>query len=126
MNLLLVGLGGFLGAISRYALSGFAQRFSTSGFPLGTLVVNTLGCLVIGFVGWLVVDRPAVSDNARLFISVGFLGSLTTFSAFSYETLALIKDELWLSAGANIALNVTLGLLAVVGGWASAKSLLGN
>ena len=65
-------------------------------------------------------------DNARLFISVGFLGSLTTFSAFSYETLALIKDELWLSACANIALNVTLGLFAVVGGWASAKSLLGS
>ena len=126
MNLLLVGLGGFLGAISRYALSGLAQKVSSNGFPLGTLTVNTLGCLAIGFVGWLVVDRPSMSDNARLFVSVGFLGSLTTFSAFSYETIALIKDELWLSACTNIALNVVLGLLAVVGGWASAKSLLGS
>ena len=126
MNLLLVGLGGFLGAISRYALSGLAQRLSASGFPLGTLTVNALGCLAMGFVGWLVVDRPSMSDNTRLLISVGFLGSLTTFSAFSFETIALIKDDQWLSACANIALNVALGLLAVVGGWASAKSLLGS
>ena len=130
MNVLLVGLGGFIGAITRYALSGLAQRivqrWTSSGFPLGTLVVNTLGCLVIGFVAWLVVDRQAMSDHARLLVSVGFLGSLTTFSAFSYESFALIKDGTWWLAISSIVANVVLGLLAVLGGWQGAKSLLGN
>ncbi len=126
MNVLLVGLGGFIGAITRYALSGLAQRWTSSGFPLGTLLVNTLGCLVIGFIAWLVVDRHAMSDQTRLLVSVGFLGSLTTFSAFSYESFALIKDGMWWLAISSIVANVLLGLLAVLGGWQGAKSLLGN
>jgi CrcB protein len=125
VNYLAIGLGGFVGAIARYGLSGFAHRMSSSGFPLGTLVVNALGCLLIGALAWCIEDRQMFSDNVRLLLRVGFLGSFTTFSTFGFETIELLKNDQWAAAITSIAANVVFGLLAVVGGWAGAKALLG-
>ena len=112
MDFLIVGLGGFFGAISRYTIYLFEGRFNYI-FPFGTLVINTLGCLVTGvFMGWAVKANPQL----RQFIilgSIGFLGSFTTYSTFSAETIQLIRANQMLYAFSNVALNLVLGLVAV-------------
>jgi CrcB protein len=106
-RLLLVAIGGALGSVARYALSGAVQR---SFFPTGTLAVNIIGCLVIGFVGGLAARPSGLSSNARLFLATGLCGGFTTFSAFGFETLQLIGDgEMW-QAGLNIGLQLVGGL----------------
>ena len=125
MKYLAIGVGGFLGALARYGLSGLAHRLYDGAFPLGTLVVNVLGCLVMGALAWLIEDRQLFGPDARLFLRVGFLGSLTTFSTFGHETFELLKDGEWLPALANVAANVLLGVASVIGGWMGAKALFG-
>ncbi len=112
-RLLAIGIGGFLGAIGRYGLSGVAQRCFRTPFPVGTWCVNTLGCLVMGMLMALVEERPLLGPGWRSFLLIGLLGSFTTFSTFGYETLVMIRDGRFLSAMANTAANVVLGLAAV-------------
>jgi len=88
---LLVMLGGALGSLLRYALGAWVQGFLGPGFPWSTLLVNALGSLLIGAVVRLSLEG-ALSGEARLFLAVGVLGGFTTFSSFSYETLALVQD----------------------------------
>ena len=89
----MVGLGGFVGAACRYLLSTWVQKSSGwISFPIGTLVVNVLGCLFIGFLGGLVISRELFSPTMRLFLLTGLLGGFTTFSTFSFETLMLLRD----------------------------------
>ncbi len=117
-RLLLVGLGGFLGAISRYLLGGWVHKWlQNPWFPCGTLVVNVLGCFVIGLLGGLADHRGLLSSEARMFLLVGLLGGFTTFSSFGYESLALFRDaETW--AGLlNIAFHIILGVGAVFVGY---------
>jgi CrcB protein len=122
VQLLVVGLGGFIGAVFRYWLSGVAERWVGDTLPLGTLLVNVLGCLALGAVMCLVEYRQWFGPNARVFLTIGILGGLTTFSAFGYETFALARDgQLW-AALANVAANVVLGTAAVTLGWLAAKS----
>ncbi len=117
-TLLAIGLGGFLGAAGRYLLAGGIHRLlKTSWYPVGTLGVNVLGCLLIGFLSGLVENRELFTPPARLFLLVGLLGGFTTFSTFSYETFGLLREGQFLAAGANIFLQVTLGLAAVFGGY---------
>ena len=114
---LYVGTGGFLGAIFRFALSGAVHRLvPMSTFPWGTLAVNTLGCLLIGFLAGLAESRQVIGPELRLFLLIGLLGGFTTFSTFSFETMALIRSATHLQAMMNIALQVTLCLVAVWGG----------
>ncbi|MBI3271572.1 MAG: fluoride efflux transporter CrcB [Planctomycetes bacterium] len=113
LKALLVGLGGFLGAIARYELSGLVHRYLSASFPYGTLVVNVLGCLAIGGVLHLVEDRSLLGPNTRLFLTIGILGGFTTFSSFGYETMELLRDGESALALANVAGNVVLGLGAV-------------
>jgi len=88
MNPLLVGLGGALGSIARYLASGWAQAAAKNGlFPYGTLAVNLLGCLVIGFLAQLSESRGVFIPEARALVFVGILGGFTTFSTFGNETL---------------------------------------
>jgi CrcB protein len=113
-DVLLVGLGGFLGSVSRYAVSGVVLRQSAAGrFPLGTLVVNVLGCLVMGVLAGLAERWHLFGAPARLFLMTGLLGGFTTFSAFAYETYFLGREQAWLSAAANVLLSVALGLAAL-------------
>ena len=112
-QLFVVGLGGALGAMARYGLSGWVQR-QAGTFPLGTMVVNVVGCLILGAMMTLVEDRPALSPNTRLFVGIGLLGSFTTFSTFGFETFELLRErEHWLAL-ASVAGNLGIGLAAVV------------
>jgi len=108
MNILLIGLGGFLGAISRYLLNEIVIKYMPISFPTGILIVNILGCLVIG----LVLGNSMISkDHLYYFFAVGFLGSFTTMSAFSYQVIELFNTNI-LIACSYIILTLTLTILA--------------
>ena len=121
-----VALAGAFGALSRWSLSTVAARLLGTSFPFGTLVVNLLGCLLLGFIMHIALNTDIIPPSIRLAVSVGFLGALTTFSTFSYETIRLIQDGSWSLAVANIAFNLLLGLGAVLIGLALARLVLGG
>jgi fluoride exporter len=124
VRLLLVATGGALGAICRYLVGIAAVMAFGVRFPAGTLIVNAAGCLGAGVVIAMVSGaEPALSANQRLLIMTGFLGGLTTFSAFSAETMYLAQQEQWGRAALNIGANVALSLAAVWAGWMLARSL---
>ena len=113
-RMLIIGAGGFLGAIFRYYVSGWAQTLSHSfHFPYGTLTVNILGSFLLGFLMRYTFIHNTFSPEARLLIFIGFLGAFTTFSTFSTETLNLFIDGAPNLALMNITANVLLGLAAV-------------
>jgi CrcB protein len=113
-QLFIIGLGGFLGATGRYLVSGFAQSMSNSiEFPYGTLAVNVLGCFLIGLFAQLADTRGVFGPELRLFMFIGILGALTTFSTFSLETFSLLADGQSVLAGLNVGINLGLCLLAV-------------
>ncbi len=123
MNYLFVGIGGFTGALARYALGlWIGQRWGRS-FPLGTFIINVSGSFLIGFLMPLLTERLIVNPHWRLFLVVGFLGAYTTFSTFEYETGALLKDGEWLYAGMNLILSVTLGFVGLKAGEVLANSI---
>ena len=114
LAIVLVGVGGFLGSVLRYMLGGWVHRvLDNPWFPYGTLSVNLIGCLVIGFLGGLTENRQVFTPEARLFLFLGVLGGFTTFSSFAYETSAFINDGQILGASLNVGLQVMLGLAAV-------------
>ncbi len=118
LNVLAVAAGGALGAAARYGLSGLARRWSESGLPLGTLLVNLLGCLLIGLlVPWLLEGRLLVRPEVRAFVLIGLLGGLTTFSTFGYEVFAMINEGQWGRAGWTVLLNNGLGIALVLVGY---------
>jgi len=113
-NIFLVGFGGFIGSVLRYLASGYVQQSTKSiDFPYGTLVVNVVGCFIIGFLAQLAEDRGVFTSESRIFVFTGFLGGFTTFSSFGNETLNLARDSQMLNAFANVGANVILGLFAV-------------
>ncbi|MGI6092136.1 MAG: fluoride efflux transporter CrcB [Veillonellaceae bacterium] len=122
-KILLVALGGGIGAVTRYLASDWADQRFGSEFPYGTLIVNLAGCFVIGLFMQLVTDRIIVNPYWRLLITVGFLGGLTTFSSFSYETITLINEGALLYAAYNILISVAAGLLATWLGIAIARAV---
>ena len=108
MNILLIGTGGFLGAISRYFLNEIVIKYIPTNFPTGILIVNILGCLFVG----LVLGNSMISkDQLYYFFAVGFLGSFTTMSAFSYQAIELFNTNI-LIACSYIILTLTLTILA--------------
>ncbi len=111
--LLFVGLGGFLGAISRYEITLACNKYINSIIPIGTLLVNILGGLLIGFVMQLGEDTNYIPSDVKVFLTTGFMGGLTTFSTFSYESVVLFNQEKYSSAIINILSNGTLSILAV-------------
>ena len=114
VKILLAGVGGFVGSILRYSVSGFVQDLSRSiNFPYGTLAVNFLGCLAIGFLSQLAESRGYFTAETRTLIFIGVLGGFTTFSAFSNETINLWREGENLLASVNIAAHLVLCLGAV-------------
>ena len=110
-KILWVGLGGFLGSIGRYVLSGYVQHLMRgTGFPYGTLAVNVIGCFFIGFLAYWVDARGFLSPETRLFVFVGLLGGFTTFSTFGNETMNLWQAGDSAAAVANVAAHVAVGL----------------
>ena len=108
------------------ALSGLALRLWGGRFPWGTLVVNVLGCLAIGFVMHVGLATAALPRNLRFAVTIGFLGALTTFSTFGYETMRYCEAGAWWPAAANIVANVVLTLGAVWLGMVVARTLIGG
>ena len=113
LQYLMVGIGGFLGAGSRFFISTWIQGVSKCFFPFGTLAVNILGCLLIGFSLGLINNTYFLGLAAKNLLCSGFLGAFTTFSAFGYETFILIRDKKITQALANIFIQVVVGILAV-------------
>lgn len=128
LNYLLVALGGALGSIARFAVSGLVVSRFGDAFPLGTLAVNITGSFVIGFVASLPLAEKSwiASPSGRLFFMTGICGGYTTFSAFSLQTMLLARNEQWLYAGANAVLSLTLCLFAVWLGHLLAMPLNGS
>jgi CrcB protein len=112
IHILYIGVGGFLGSVSRYLLSKFLNNVIPS-FPLGTLAVNISGSFLIGFVIYSTVFGRNVPSNLRDLITIGFIGAFTTMSTFSYETFRLMELNELLYMTLNIILNLTLSLAAV-------------
>lgn len=114
VKVILVGIGGFAGSILRYLVSGYVQQLAKdSGFPLGTVVVNLAGCLVIGFLAQLAEEYGYLTPEARLLLFIGFLGGFTTFSTFANETMNLLRSGEILAALVNVNVHVGFGLAAV-------------
>ncbi len=124
-KLLMIAGGGAVGAVSRYYLAGWTQRLAGGTFPLGTLTVNVLGCLLIGILGAFFGGPHLVRQEYRLLMMIGLLGGFTTFSTFGLETVALINEGQLAQAGLNVLLSNALGLLAVLLGYRATQWMLG-
>lgn len=114
LKVIYVGLGGFIGASLRYLISMGASKTFNLDIPMGTLIVNILGGLLIGFIMELSLSTDIISPDLRLFLTTGILGGLTTFSTFSYETINLLNSGAYIWGIINIVLNVLLSLIGVV------------
>ena len=123
-NILIVGLGGFIGSAMRYLLNtGIYRLFDYPTFPIGILIVNVLGCLSIGFLSGLAESRELFTSELRLFIFIGFLGGFTTFSSFGYDTFGLVRDSQLGMAFLNVILHMIIGLGAVWVGFSCSRLL---
>ena len=122
-NGIIVGVGGFVGAIVRYAIAVWIGQAWGRNFPLGTFVINVSGSFLIGLLMTLFTERYTFDPAWRLLFVVGFLGAYTTFSTFEYETGRLIKDSEWFFAAMNVVLSVTVGFIALKFGEVLAKNI---
>lgn len=114
-SILLVGMGSFIGGAARFLVQLWAQGRWGLAFPWGTLSVNITGCFLIGLI-FAYSLKGQVSQDWRLFLVTGICGGYTTFSAFSMETITLLRTGEWLSAGGYISASVILGLLSTFAG----------
>jgi len=119
-----IAVGGSLGAMSRYWVSMTTYQWLGQNFPHGTLAVNLLGSVAMGFLSVLIVQRFQVSDEIRIGLLAGFLGSFTTFSTFALDTLQLATSEAVFKAVLYVLLSVVLCILGVWAGLAAAKQMI--
>lgn len=113
---LIISLGAVLGANTRYWVSDWAARKLGSGFPYGTLIINITGSLLLGFFLTLATEKLALDPRWRLLIAIGFFGSYTTFSTYTYESLNLMLGGQWLPGLANLVGSAAVGILAAAAG----------
>ena len=125
MQMLYIFIAGGFGALGRWGLSGVAQRIGDS-FPWGTLTVNIVGSLLLGFIMQLSLNTNIVPQEMRVAVTAGFLGAFTTFSTFSFETARYLEDGIWLTGLLNIAFNVLLCIAAALLGMFLARTATGG
>jgi CrcB protein len=111
-----IALFGSIGTLARYGLQGVVQLRMGSMFPYGTLLINLTGCLLLGVIGQLTLNRMLISADLRMAIAVGFFGGYTTFSSFGWETAKMLEAGEWLRATTYVAASVIAGLLFSVAG----------
>lgn len=121
LKIMMVAVGGSIGATTRYLVSTWAADKFGTNFPYGTLIVNVVGCFIIGAFMTLATERMIVSPYWRLLITVGFVGGLTTFSSYSYETLKLLQEADIMMAMSNLLANLILGFFGTWLGISAAR-----
>jgi CrcB protein len=122
-KILLIGVAGLAGTLARYWLSGWADSRWGSTFPIGTLIVNLVGCLAIGFLFHATQEKYLVDPVIRTVILVGLLGGFTTFSSFAVQTFNLLRDGEFFLAGVNLVVSNVAGLFLVWVGYSVSRSL---
>ncbi|MBV8897208.1 MAG: fluoride efflux transporter CrcB [Acidobacteriaceae bacterium] len=120
---LLISLGALTGANLRYLVGQLSGRFISSSLPVGTLLINVSGSLILGFFLVWTSERVLADPRWRLLIAVGFCGGYTTYSSYAYETFALFEQGQWLACAGNILLTNVLCLLGTAAGAALARLL---
>lgn len=121
-DIILVGIGGFFGGVGRFLVTRWIHA-RTETFPYGTLAVNILGCLALGFLSTVLAERVFGGNAFRLLVMVGFLGAFTTFSAFSYESTLLWNSGRWIALLSNVTLNVGSCFAATMIGIVAARTV---
>jgi CrcB protein len=121
---LFVAVGGAIGSVLRYLISGWATGWLGAEFPYGTLIVNTAGAFIIGFVQQVGTESLLIPDDVRLFLTTGVMGGLTTYSTFSYKTVRLMEANAWSEAWANILVTTTICLALCFLGIAAGRLVL--
>jgi fluoride exporter len=120
-----IGLAGALGTLSRYLIGVWAGRALGTAFPYGTLVVNVLGCFLFALVSHLALNTSLISPTMRLTLTTGFMGGLTTYSSFNYETTSLFRERAWASGLANVGVTLFTCFAAGLLGLALARRIAG-
>ena len=120
-QLILIGLAGFVGTVARFGLSEFVAERIGGSFPWGTLVVNVIGCFLAGFFFCILQERTSGNEVIRTVLMVGFLGGLTTFSAFGLQTFTLLKNSQVGLALLNLLVSNLIGLAMVWAGYSTAR-----
>lgn len=123
VHVVLIGIGGFAGAIARYLVDMRVTAWTGGALPWGTFVINVSGSFLVGLLFALVIERAALPAELRGPLMIGFIGSYTTFSTLALESWRMVEDGLWLHAGANLFGSIAIGVLAVVGGIALGRAL---
>lgn len=116
ITVLLIGIGGFLGANARYWLGSVFGRWFGTDFPWATGIVNVTGAVAIGIIATMFTDRAVESESLRLFLIVGILGGYTTFSSYAYEAVAMMREDRWMAAMAYLIGSNVIGIVACVAG----------
>jgi fluoride exporter len=122
--LLYVAVGSAVGGVARYLLGGLVQRLLDTTFPAGTLLINISGSLLLGSIIRYATETSTLTPEMRAFLTIGLCGGYTTFSSFSYETVALLEDGEWSRAGLYVVASVGLSLVGTLLGFALARELI--
>ena len=123
MTYLLVGLGGFAGAVARYAVDGWVARSLGTSFPFGTLIINASGSLLIGILFAASIERATLPADIRAPVMIGFVGAYTTFSTYMLESWRLVEDGAWGLGAINVIGSIAIGLAAVGIGLAIGRAI---
>ena len=119
-----IAAGSAIGGVSRYLIGGLVQRLLDTTFPAGTLLINVTGSFLLGAILRYGVETPTLTPELRAFLTIGVCGGYTTFSTFSYETVALVEDGEWGRAGSYIGLSVLISIAATFLGFALARQAI--